>query len=172
MLKCLKSSQNQFFNSSEGREAKIEKEWIRPWNETDREQKINDKLNETKPIVAYGNTWHRPWDQGGELLFPTFNKPRSTIWRIVGGETLRKGEAPWMVSLQYYGQHFCAATLISDQWLATAAHCVDKNAPQEAIAVLGDYDLSKREGTEQYFEFQNVNLIIIYLLILFIIFER
>ncbi len=139
-------------------------------NETDREPKINDNLNETKPIVTYGNTWHRPWDE--ELLLPSFNKPRSTIWRIFGGEFIKKGEVPWMVSLQYYGQHFCAATLLNNQWLMTAAHCVDKNAPQEAIAVVGEYDLSKREGTEQYFEFQNVNLNITYLLILFIIFDR
>ena len=45
--------------------------------------------------------------------------------RVVGGVNARKGEFPWMAYLSYpgYGQ-FCGATLITEEWVVTAAHCV------------------------------------------------
>ncbi|XP_065100608.1 transmembrane protease serine 9 [Paramisgurnus dabryanus] len=43
--------------------------------------------------------------------------------RIVGGITARRGEWPWIGSLQYQRTHRCGATLIHCKWLLTAAHC-------------------------------------------------
>jgi secreted trypsin-like serine protease len=86
-----------------------------------------------------------------------FNKGRPTIWRIVGGEKIKPGEFPWMVSLQYNGQHYCAGTLINNKWVVTAAHCVDSNAPYPAKVALGVYNLSKMDGTERYFTMKKVN---------------
>lgn len=45
--------------------------------------------------------------------------------KIVGGEPVTDNSRPWMTSLQYNNQHFCGASLISDTWVLTAAHCVE-----------------------------------------------
>lgn len=50
-------------------------------------------------------------------------RPALGSQRIVGGVTARRGEWPWIGSLQYQKLHRCGATLIHSKWLITAAHC-------------------------------------------------
>ncbi|XP_012929401.2 transmembrane protease serine 11G-like [Heterocephalus glaber] len=47
------------------------------------------------------------------------------VERVAHGQIANKAAWPWQASLQMDGMHFCGASLISADWLLTAAHCFD-----------------------------------------------
>jgi len=70
--------------------------------------------------------------------------------RIVGGENVTHGDMPYMVSLRWFGSHFCGATILDRNVIMTAAHCLYgyEDDPYEIVA--GDWSLSMDDGTEQW----------------------
>ncbi|NXL61667.1 ENTK Enteropeptidase, partial [Chordeiles acutipennis] len=81
--------------------------------------------------------------------------------RIVGGSDARRGAWPWIVSLHFNSRPVCGASLVSDEWLVTAAHCVygRQLKPSQWKAVLGLYDQS--DMTEPSTVIQNIDQIVI-----------
>uniref|UniRef100_A0A669CP93 trypsin n=1 Tax=Oreochromis niloticus TaxID=8128 RepID=A0A669CP93_ORENI len=59
---------------------------------------------------------------------------------IVGGREAKPHSRPYMVSVQYGGEHSCGGILIQRDFVLTAAHC---------NVVLGAHDISKKERTQQ-----------------------
>lgn len=45
--------------------------------------------------------------------------------RIVGGEMTKPGEFPFLVGISYKNKHHCAGSIIDEQHILTAAHCLD-----------------------------------------------
>ncbi|XP_066433115.1 serine protease 27-like [Eleutherodactylus coqui] len=69
--------------------------------------------------------------------------------RIVGGTDALHGEWPWQVSVLYYNTHICGGSLITSQWVLSAAHCFtsDSNIKNYEI-LLGAYKLQDRNSNE------------------------
>lgn len=75
---------------------------------------------------------------------------------IIGGEKGVRGAYPWLVSFQWkrrlVNQHNCGGTIISPDWIVTAAHCIfgqDGKYPAQFRIVAGEYSLTSEEGSEQ-----------------------
>ncbi|XP_075155390.1 transmembrane protease serine 11D isoform X2 [Haematobia irritans] len=71
--------------------------------------------------------------------------------KIVNGTLALPGEFPYMVSLQLVRrhQHFCAGTILNQQWIITAAHCFTFiKTPQEFLVQYGSNEL--RPKNPQY----------------------
>ncbi|KAI4882584.1 hypothetical protein NFI96_020277 [Prochilodus magdalenae] len=61
--------------------------------------------------------------------------------RIVGGQEAVEGEWPWQVSLHLKNSvHVCGASIISDRWLVTAAHCVQDEGAMK-LSQPGSWDV-------------------------------
>ncbi|XP_052394115.1 granzyme G-like [Carassius gibelio] len=74
---------------------------------------------------------------------------------IVNGNETKPHSRPYMVSIQSNGIHVCGGSLISDQWVLTAAHCWKRN--ETLTVVVGAHDLRKSNisdhiGVESYIQ--------------------
>ena len=86
------------------------------------------------------------------------------IQRIVGGKEALPGDCPWQVGFAKNVKNtnakrfvFCGGTLISNEWIVSAAHCFERNyTSSDYVAVLGEHNLAKNEGFKIQF---SLNLI-------------
>ncbi|XP_063072700.1 elastase-1-like [Engraulis encrasicolus] len=81
------------------------------------------------------------------------------VERVVGGEEVNaRGAWPWQISLQWKSdsgyRHTCGGTLVTRDWVMTAAHCVDSDRVWRVV--LGEHSFNTNEGTEQIREVSKV----------------
>ncbi|KAL0618348.1 trypsin [Plecturocebus cupreus] len=77
---------------------------------------------------------------GAAVAFPSDDDDK-----IVGGYTCEENSVPYQVSLNS-GYHFCGGSLISDQWVVSAAHCYKSRIQVR----LGEHNIEVQEGNEQF----------------------
>jgi len=74
--------------------------------------------------------------------------PDDTPWtRIVNGQDATACEYTWQISMRYHGSHYCGGSILSKDWILTAAHCVG-GASRDQI-VVGDYNKGTNSDEHQ-----------------------
>uniref|UniRef100_T1GQB9 Peptidase S1 domain-containing protein n=1 Tax=Megaselia scalaris TaxID=36166 RepID=T1GQB9_MEGSC len=73
------------------------------------------KLVSLLAVVAYASAG----------ILPEFIRFPRLDGRIVGGSPTTIQQHPYQISLQYYGSHICGGSLISENQIVTAAHCLE-----------------------------------------------
>jgi len=69
--------------------------------------------------------------------------------RIVGGQQTEVNEYPWQVGIVSKGSSrvWCGASLISNRWILTAAHCTRGESASGIQALLGEHDYESTKET-------------------------
>eukprot|EP00795_Rhopilema_esculentum_P002651 gene2651-850_t len=105
----------------------------------------------TKPATT--KFWTLPSESGN--LQPGCGKKGPGHTRIVGGTAAKPGDWPWIVTFDYkYNTgnpgHQCGGTLITDEWILSAAHCFyDDKDKSNYWLTIGEHDLKTDSGHEQ-----------------------
>uniref|UniRef100_A0A1A9WHD6 Peptidase S1 domain-containing protein n=1 Tax=Glossina brevipalpis TaxID=37001 RepID=A0A1A9WHD6_9MUSC len=68
------------------------------------------------------------------------------IPRVIGGQFATLGQFPHQVSLQLKGKHYCGGSLISENYVLTAAHCMTDQDANETKVIAGTVDLLAGDG--------------------------
>lgn len=52
--------------------------------------------------------------------------------RIAGGSDAFEGQAPYQCALEKYESIFCGCAILSDRWIITAGHCLNRFVKQRS----------------------------------------
>ncbi|XP_044576316.1 trypsin-1-like [Cotesia glomerata] len=77
--------------------------------------------------------------------------PKPFQGRIVNGDNAQLGEIPYQVSLQipYSSFHFCGGSILNENYVITAAHCVDGRSPSDVKVVSATVDLMNPQSIHE-----------------------
>jgi len=65
-----------------------------------------------------------PYSESSSNITSRFTRSKDP--RVVGGIASNPGAWPWLIALYQDGIFHCGGVILSDQWVLTAAHCVNQ----------------------------------------------
>jgi len=68
--------------------------------------------------------------------------------RIVNGTSTTAGAYPWTVGIQFVDKLYCGGSLITKDFVMTAAHCLKGISTSRVRLILGDHDRRRNSGNQ------------------------
>ncbi|XP_007952809.1 complement factor D [Orycteropus afer afer] len=72
--------------------------------------------------------------------------------RILGGREAESHARPYMASVQVNGTHVCGGFLVAEEWVLSAAHCLEDAAGGKVQVLLGAHSLSQPEPSKRLYD--------------------
>lgn len=83
-----------------------------------------------------------------KLLITILISQIHVVLSIINGSNAGVGEFPFMSAVYYKGNFTCGATILSEEWILTAAHCIYGRDETQFAVLTGTNDLLDPNGTE------------------------
>jgi secreted trypsin-like serine protease len=77
-------------------------------------------------LVGYASAVPLPGTCGTTPIAPDLSN--TVTPKVVGGKEAIPNSWPWQMQVRYNGGHYCGASILSNDWMLCAAHCVFGNA--------------------------------------------
>jgi secreted trypsin-like serine protease len=68
--------------------------------------------------------------------------------KVVGGKEAIRNSWPWQIQLRYAGGHYCGGSVLSNDWILTASHCIQNAASSYSVRA-GRHTRSGNDPYEQ-----------------------
>uniref|UniRef100_A0A7M5X8Q4 Peptidase S1 domain-containing protein n=2 Tax=Clytia hemisphaerica TaxID=252671 RepID=A0A7M5X8Q4_9CNID len=108
-----------------------------------------------KPTTQPTPTRTYPPMAGTYPPLPGCGRPQIAISRVIGGKDAKAHSWPWQIGLHRSGEFMCGGSLINQQWVVTAAHCVFGREAFRFQVKLGDHNRKVDEG-EQFIQVSRI----------------